>query len=304
MAVRYRVLGALAPGPFAPLLADCDHAGRVRPVVLHRPGPVEVRALAALTSGRVVAEEGEVRVDGVALAVSPYAPGADLDHLDVPTDVVPWLAVAVLAALRDAAAFGLHHGRLDGSAIRVDRAGAVRVVGWRGGTERGDLDALADLFDAIGVDPGFRDAPSLDVQLPPAPTPTSWLATVPDAPVLHTHPLVGREIVDAPPTPPKARLAAVGAVTLALGIAAGAALRPVPVVLSVAVPDAAELVVTCGDTSVRSTSGAAAIVGGTPRCAVHARFRDDRVSDGAVDGTMPASYDCRPHGGDLTCSER
>lgn len=242
---RYRVLGALGRGGFAPLLADAIFPdGYARRVVLHRPGPPEAWRLASVISPHVVAEEGRVETSHGRFAVSPWVGGSDLDALierGLPPRARADLLLQAVRGLSAAEAAGVAHGALTGASVRVDPSGTVRLLGFRGA---GASDR-ADLWELVRAD--AEDLPPELAALLAAP-PVSWseaerrlaalIPRLPGEPLadiaaagaevpLHPHPLVGAELQETPPPPPmpaRVRVAATAALTLLLGLLAGALL--------------------------------------------------------------------------------
>lgn len=104
--------------------------------------------------------------------------------------------------------------------------------------------------------------------------------------------------------PPKARLAAVGAVTLLLGLAAGIlfgrATAPGTVVVSV--PGARAVGATCGDLTSKTRGAELALPIGLARCTLRAEFEAGRIEETTVDAGRPGRYLCRPHQGGLRCT--
>lgn len=223
--------------------------GYARPVVLHRPGPAESWPLAQTAGRRVIAEEGRVLTSAGAFAISRWEPGFDADELasrGMPPRVVNDLLLGVVLALREAAAVGVGHGALRGAVVRVGRDGGVTVHGFRGPGER-DLADLLDLAATWLDDPpgplaDLLAGPPRDLEAAEAalrrvsatvdgPGLAAWVATMEPDVRLFPHPATGTELAEAAPTPAvpaKVRVAGTAAVTLLLGLAAGALLSSGP----------------------------------------------------------------------------
>lgn len=242
-AVQFRVLGALGPDLSDPLLAEAlDAEGQVcERVVLDRVRPLQPqRDVQQLGSAMAVTQRRVVQVEQGTWAVVPFVPGLDLvDLRDRHPDGVPerealTLLADVLWILRRVAEGGQHHGGLGGGSVRIGPDGVVRVLGWRGGTEADDCQALADLYELLcgaeGENMAKLDAwPStLDGVAERLVTGSvslrAWVGPILDArpATLVDHPLGGVVLAEVDThgrLPDKVRLAAVGAVTLLLGIA-------------------------------------------------------------------------------------
>lgn len=244
-ATRYRVIGALGGGGFAPLLAEAIFPdGYARRVVLHRPGPAEAWALASVISPHVVAEEGRVETSQGRFAVSPWVGGADLDALlegGLPPRARAELLLQAARGLRSAEAAGVAHGALSGATLRVDPSGTVRLLGFRGAgaSDReelwelgraGDEDLPSELAALLSAPPASWDEAErrLEALIPALPGPAlAERAAAPAEVRLHPHALAGAELQEAPPPPPvpaRVRVAATAALTLLLGLLAGALL--------------------------------------------------------------------------------
>ena len=211
MARSFRVIGALGTGSFAPVLAEEVWSGGSRRVVLARPAPEAASAASGCLSDRVVGEEGRVTLDGRQYGVFAYAPGVDLDQLvqagGLTRQALSELAVQIREALQ---ASPVPHGALDGSTIRIDRAGRVRLVGFRGrpDSDVADLGGLIEELEGSVVEGGAALATVVSVD-PPDPL---------------SHALSGTtisETVDSSAVPAKVRTAGIAALTLVLGILSG-----------------------------------------------------------------------------------
>ena len=201
----------------------------------------------------------------------------------------------VVEAMSAAHGVGVAHGALRQSVIRVGLDGVVRIVGFRGGEPSADAAALADLADSLGLDsvPGRPDPSGLATWvtgLGPLPEPTPL-----------PHPASGVVVEPARPlAPPKARIASVAALTLVLGAAAGAFLRPVPRLLHVEVQGAETVLVTCAQVGVSATSAgpSVAVAGPAGTCEVRS---DGLESSAGVDADAGERYRCDRDSAVLRC---
>lgn len=336
---RYGVLGRLGASPSGPLLAEglAEDGAVVTRVVLESP----VRAdwdRAACRSGCVhlVGSLGRVRSPLGVFDVLPYVPGADLVALreaagaPLSDTLAASLLEQVAAGLQAAAALGASHGGLEAGRIRVGPAGVVRILPPRRPTGP-DLDELRDLFEMLvglhdGADvtdpvhelvqrwpsdlAGVRDAlRSLSSAQAPGPVDLLVPLLAATETALHADPAAGTEIPVAassparPAMPPKARLAAVAAVTLALGVATGWTLTAASPSSEgrVAVPGASEIRVDCDPAE---HAGATVSLAMPRACRVTAAFSDGSTASGDLDGSLTGRYQCEAHEGVLRCTER
>lgn len=245
--VSYRILGALGPDPGSPLLAEAVISDLVwERVVLSRPAPAEVSStLRRLHMSPIVAARRVLTTANGPFGLVDWIPGMDLDEMraahggPMDVDLVCFVLREVVEALQIARSAGHGHGALDASQVRVTPGGAVRILGFRGGDERGDALAVHRLACALaetddGDLPPRFEAASWPDQLEPLQAllsgPEVDLAVhVPDRPPqVHRHALAGQVFSErsasAASAPPKVQIAAVGAITLVLGLGAGWAL--------------------------------------------------------------------------------
>lgn len=245
-AARYRIRGALGASPTSPLLAEKVVGDEVHgPVVLDRPTDATVLArLRSLGGSRFVVPCRIVETARGAFAEVPLVRGRDLDQVreqsqgPLSSEVVSAILREVVRALLQAESAEVHHGALTPSAVRIDVDGRVRLLGARGGRAEQDVRAVHDLVVALAeADDGHLD-PRFDADAWPSDL-RGLLAHLdgPDVDLvplaagegfeLHAHALAGTVLPEVTPgsvTPPRVQIAAVGAITLALGLGAGWAL--------------------------------------------------------------------------------
>ena len=183
-------------------------------MVLDRPAPDPASPLSSCESGLVIGEEGRVQLDGREYGIYAYAPGLDLDELvseqRPDLEAVEHIRAGLLEALRAAP---VTHGALRGAAVRIDRKGQVRLVGFTG-RAADDQAAVDDLMAELDAS---RDGVSL-----------LHLADR-EAPLPADHPLAGTVLSEdrtAEVVPHKVRTAAFATVTLILGVLAGWFMKP------------------------------------------------------------------------------
>ncbi len=332
---RVRVLGGLAADSLNDLIAEVvagpDAGARV---VLGPPGDPEVHAAVRRTASPILVAPREVLdTDRGRWAVVPWVPGLDLvtlreHHPDgVPLDVAIAILLPVVRGLRRLAAEGLGHGAMGPSKVRIGGDGQVRVVGIRGGRPPADGPALRDLLEELlGLDEGLSapeaarplledwvdDPVALEAHLEAHHRPLDLAGVVRPIlestdPALHPHPLAGAELqarAAGDQVPSKVRLAAVSAVTLALGLASGVYVSGTllaPATPVVEVPGATEVVVDCDPFE---HGGARLDLTAATTCRVTARDADGRERVGRLDGSLTGRYLCEPDGGELRCTER
>ena len=236
MARRWRILGALGTGPFAPVLAEQHWDGNHRQVVLSRPALPDAVQMARCLHPVVLAECDAVSLRGRDFGIRTYVPGRSIAQLldrhpeGLPAGVLARIAVEVLGGLKAAP---VSHGALSASRICVGRDGYVRVWGFTG-RAADDCSDLADLCEDWGApSEGLLDAlrrgdvESARDQMPEGPDLQAFVGEAPD--LVLPHPWQGEELTESDPedlrrTP--ARTAAFAALALALGFASGWVYRP------------------------------------------------------------------------------
>lgn len=321
-----RILGALGPGPGAPLIAQVDGPPS-GPVVLADPAPAAVAAaVRALGHPQVVPELFVLRAEARSFGVSPWIGGEDLHDLLARVrgalPGTPALAIirGVAVVLRELHSAGLAHGRLRPSTIRLAVSGVPYLVGSRGGDPADDLAALRSVLEhLVGADERSptgaaqqvleRWASSAGALITLIDEVASFdpvrellaLAPLTGQPRIIDHPLTGRVFGgSAPPkAPPKVRVALIAGLTLALGVGSGWFLAAAP-------PRAPELVVP-GATEVRLDCDPLVRTG--PRlpldlsavCRVTAAFEGRPAAEGDLQGPLSGRYACIPNDGVLEC---
>lgn len=217
MSRQFQILGALSAERFAPLLADEVWAGRSRRVVLTRPEADAVAPLASVQRPGVVVEGGRVVLSGTEYGVVPWAEGRDLHQIreagPLSEEQVAHLEARIRGILDG---LPVSHGRLNGGAVRVDGAGQVSLVDWRGQGDDGP--ALQALLDDLRAEDG-DDAAAL-----------GWSERMgEDGPPLWPHALSGQQVQEGAPDddmPARVRTAMFAGFTTVLGFLAGWTLRP------------------------------------------------------------------------------
>jgi len=298
--------------------------------VLARPGqdPIDL-ALRRQPSARVVVADHVVDTERGPFAHVPFVPGVDVLQLrqarqaPLPAALALTLLDQTALALLHARQAGVHHGALEPSSVRLDTDGFVRVLGFRGGSEAEDCHALLEILEALCE----TDHDALPDAL--AERAGDWPQTLegvrerlagervdlrehlPDELTpLYPHALAGQIISarrEGSGAPSKVQLAAVGAVTLALGLAAGWALAgwgtPGPGASpgEVVVEGAVEVRLDCDP----QEHGGPRLGLDAPRtCRVTARMPDGTERVGDLDGPPMGRYLCVGEDGGLTCSEQ
>ena len=329
----FRVVGALGRGPASPLLAEILVEDQVVDrVVLGRPADPAVAArVRGLGASALVVEREVVETNRGRWGVTPLVVGADVMQLRESLGA-PWpegaalaLARRVVGHLRRLHDAGLGHGALDAGCLRLEPGARVQVLGARGGHESDDVRALVDIIeelvatDAEGVPDRVRalleaeldDLASLAEALGPARAEdTRALAdlAVPAEVEVVPHALTGAILApegEGGGSPPRVQIAAIGALTLVLGLGAGWALAgwgvAAPPEPEVVVPGATEVRLDCDP----QVQGGERLGIDAPRvCRVIATMQDGTTATGDLDGSPLGRYQCVRGDGGLRCSER
>lgn len=311
--LNYRVLGSLGSGLASPLLAELIQGGQgTERVVLTRPVSGELAGnLLNIPDDVVVLPRRTIQTERGTFGVERFVRGCDLAELAQEMRGEHVLAVirGVLAALDHLHRLGVGHGGLEASAIRVTPAGHVVLVAVSGGMPEDDFMALDECFLDLELndhlqgsfcDPAWRK--SRRTHPSPAVAWQSEGSEMPD-PRVGKHPLSGEglsERVSDQGVPSKVQLAAVGALTLCLGIAFGWYLFRAPPerVPTVEVPGASSVSVNCPPAMPRPVAGQ------IPGCVVTASFPDGSTQRAPLGSSTSGAYRCTMPAGRLQCVEQ